>query len=154
MLRITRRRTRRRTRRGPGAGARTWRGLVWTPAPDPAEVRPRLSPASWTRARRCHRDLSTAAAVSPPAALQHSAASAGETETQTQIRGYARTLQTSDLGLTGQWISAHFGQPGHGERGPRSFHYPSHSAMGRSYVGYSTRWLMRCSVEEAVPSSE
>ena len=51
MLRITRRRTRRRTRRGPGAGARTWRGLVWTPAPDPAEVRPRLSPASWTRAR-------------------------------------------------------------------------------------------------------
>ena len=128
MLRITRR----LTRRGLGAGARTWRGLVWrwTPAPDPAEVRPRLSPASWSRhpARHSHADLSTAAAVSPPAAaLQHAREKRRRRHGDT--RGHC---STADLGLTGQWTSAHLvlGQQGHGERVPGSWHYPSHKSHG------------------------
>ena len=133
MLRITRR----LTRRGLGAGARTWRGLVWrwTPAPDPAEVRPRLSPASWSR----HPPATATLTFPPPLQcrhlqqLQHSAARAGETETQT--RGHAGTLQHcrhANLKLTGQWTSAHLvlGQQGHGERVPGSWHYPSHKSHG------------------------
>ena len=151
MLRITRR----LTRRGLGAGARTWRGLVWrwTPAPDPAEVRPRLSPASWSRhpARHSHADLSTAAAVSPPAALQHAR--------EKRRRGHGTHGDTAALQTWGSlgngplhtwcWVSRDT------ERGsPAAGTIHRIKATGRSCLGYFTRWLMRCSVEEAVPSSE
>ena len=36
----------------------------WTPAPDPAEVRPRLSPASWSPVPRAGRLSGSAAVVS------------------------------------------------------------------------------------------
>ena len=148
MLRITRR----LTRRGLGAGARTWRGLVWrwTPAPDPAEVRPRLVPASWSR----HQPATATLTFPPPLQcrhlqqLQHSAARAGETETQT--RGH-ETLQTwGSLGNgplhTWCWVSRDT------ERGsPAAGTIHRIKATGRSCLGYFTRWLMRCSVEEDVP---
>ena len=146
--------TRRLTRRGLGAGARTWRGLVWrwTPAPDPAEVRPRLSPASWSR----HQPATATLTFPPPLQcrhlqqLQHSAARAGETETQTRGHWSTAALRTCRPLHTWCWVSRYTER---GSPAASTIHRVERRATGRSCLGYFTRWLMRCSVE-AVPSSE
>ena len=154
MLRITRR----LTRRGLGAGARTWRGLVWrwTPAPDPAEVRPRLVPASWSR----HQPATATLTFPPPLQCrhlqQHCSTRGRNGDADTGTRGDTAALQTwGSLGNgplhTWCWVSRYTER---GSPAASTIHRVERRVTGRSCLGYFTRWLMRCSVEEAVPSSE